>query len=201
MSYSRLKLAEIKARLGVDRTANHKLFNDVPSRQVSAHLHQTLADNLDLAQNIATEKARSELLIMPVFVELYKQTQGRISLFSGVEFNIDKAQDLVGVVDFLLARSTSRSVVEAPVVAVTEAKRDDFDKGATQCLGEMVAARIFNQRHNYEMEVFGVITNGTVWQFARFVREDLVEVSGDFTIQDVAKIMGILWFMTGLESV
>jgi hypothetical protein len=198
MTYSRLKLEDILERFGVQRNNNSSLFLDAPPRTVSEHLKNTLRLNLELALNIGTEKARSELLIMPVFAELYQQASDHISLFSGVALNVDKERGLAGEVDFLLSRSSVRSIVTAPIVAVAEAKRDDFTKGAAQCIGEMIASRIFNQRHNHEMPVFGVITNGTVWQFARFAREDLVEVSGDFTIQDPAKIMGILWTMLSL---
>ena len=151
-----------------------------------------------MALNIGTEKARSELLIMPVLAEFYRQAQQYISLFSGHELNIDRANGLAGEIDFLISRSLSRSIITAPVVAVAEAKRDDFTKGSAQCIGQMIGARLFNQRHNQEMEVFGVITNGTIWEFARFAREDLVEVSGDFTIQDPEKIMGLLLVATGV---
>ncbi len=199
MSYSRLKLADVKEKYGVDRQLNVGLFKDIEERQVSDLLKQTIVANRELAGNIGTEKARSELLIMPVFVELYRQAENRISLFSGVELNVDKERDLNGEVDFLFSRHFQTSIVSAPIVMVAEAKRDDFDKGAAQCMAEMIAAKIFNERKGKPEEVFGVITNGTIWQFAKFRNEEIIEVSGDFLLENIEKIIGILWFMTGLE--
>ena len=110
MTYSRLKLEDILERFGVQMSYNSNLFLETKPRPVSALLQNTLNFNLDLAVNIGTEKARSELLIMPVFAELYQQASDHISLFSGVALNVDKERGLAGEVDFLLSRSSVRSI-------------------------------------------------------------------------------------------
>jgi hypothetical protein len=200
MPYSRLKLVDVKEKYGVDRLLNFNLFKDITERKVSDHLNQTILENRDLAGTIGTEKARSELLIAPVFVELYNQANNQISFFSGVELNVDKERELNGEVDFLFSKHFQTSVVTAPIVMVAEAKRDDFDKGAAQCMAEMIAAKIFNERKGKVEEVYGVITNGTIWQFAQFKNEEIIEVSGDYLLENIEKIIGILWYMTSLES-
>jgi hypothetical protein len=199
MPYSRLKLVDVKEKYGVDRLLNFNLFKDITERKVSDHLNQTILENRDLAGTIGTEKARSELLIAPVFVELYNQANNQISFFSGVELNVDKERELNGEVDFLFSKHFQTSVVTAPIVMVAEAKRDDFDKGAAQCMAEMIAAKIFNERKGKVEEVYGVITNGTIWQFAQFKNEEIIEVSGDYLLENIEKIIGILWYMTSLE--
>jgi len=42
-----------------------------------------------LALAIGTEKARSEMIIAPVLIEVRRQMQRKISLFSGVDFPVD----------------------------------------------------------------------------------------------------------------
>jgi hypothetical protein len=64
---------------------------------ISDLLRQILAENVPLALEINTEKARSELIIAPVLLEVRRQSQHRISLFSGVEFNVDLDKGLRGV--------------------------------------------------------------------------------------------------------
>ena len=44
-------------------------------------LSQTLQENISLALAINTEKARSELIVTPILVELRKQFQYQISFF------------------------------------------------------------------------------------------------------------------------
>jgi hypothetical protein len=190
MPYSRLTMAQIIETFGVDRKTNPNLFKEIKPRKISKKLSQSLIEQHPLAVNIGSEKACSELLIMPVFFELYQQAEERIRLFSGVELNVDKSKGLNGVVDFLVSFGGSYSVITAPIVAVAEAKQDKFDKGAAQCIAEMIAAKIFNQCHGREMEVFGVITNGTIWQFARFANEKIVEISGDYSISDPEESWG-----------
>ncbi len=61
-------------------------------------------------------------------------------------FRVDQAQGLTGFCDYLIARSAKIYYVEAPVVAVVEAKREDIVGGLGQCAAEMVAIQIFNER-------------------------------------------------------
>ncbi|WP_321161611.1 hypothetical protein [Lyngbya sp. CCAP 1446/10] len=57
--------------------------------------------NLPLALEINSDKARSELIIAPILVEIKKRLPERMSLFSGREFNVDPARGLSGYCDFL----------------------------------------------------------------------------------------------------
>jgi hypothetical protein len=59
-----------------------------------------LRENVALALNIHTEKARSEMIIAPMLIEVRKILNRQISLFSGVEFNVDASLGLTGVCDY-----------------------------------------------------------------------------------------------------
>jgi hypothetical protein len=197
MSYSTLTEQEIKKVFGVEQVIRHGLFADVPSRSISELLREILAENLDLALQVRTEKARSELIVAPVLVELRRQADRQISVFSGNEFDVDAERGLCGRCDFLISRSSYQRLIEAPVVAAVEAKKDDFDGGLTQCVAEMIAARIFNQREGQPFErIYGAITNGQLWQFV-VLRGSVAEVDVNFyEIAEIEKIIGILWAMT-----
>ncbi len=137
-------------------------------------------------------------MIAPVFVEFRRQTEGKISIFSGWELNVDVETGLTGRCDFLISGSPYQADLEAPIVVAVEAKQDDFNKGITQCTAEMLAARIFNERKgNVERPIYGCVTTGDAWRF--LVLEDKKSIV-DTTIldvnEDVERIIGILWAMT-----
>ena len=117
-----------------------------------------------LAQEL--EKARSEFIIAPILAELYDQAQNELSLFSGWELNVDFELGLVGRCDFLISRSSNQTYLESPIVVAVTAKQDDFRQGINQCIAEMIAARIFNERDGTGIEkIFGCVTTGDVWRF------------------------------------
>ncbi|MGD1704145.1 hypothetical protein [Dapis sp. BLCC M229] len=52
---------------------------------------------------------------------------------------------------------------------------DNLKSGLAQCIAEMVAAQIFNQRQgNNISKIYGAITTGTVWQFLELEGETVV---------------------------
>ena len=68
-------------------------------------LRSVLDEYVPLAIVDRTEKARSELIIAPILVEVRRLTGRRISLFSGIEFNVGAEAGLIGYCDFILSRS------------------------------------------------------------------------------------------------
>src|SRR5205823_13477445 len=120
----------IQFRLQVHEESN--AFASFTPLAISDLLRQTLHENLSLALDIDTEKARSEFIIAPVLSEVRRQLQFRISLFSGVEFNVDPAQGLCGVCDFLFSLSPLQLTIQVPVVMVVEAKNENVKEGIGQ---------------------------------------------------------------------
>ena len=198
MSYSNFTLRDLKQQFGIEQHFKENLFSNLPSREVSQLLKQTLSETVDFALSQNTEKARSEYIIAPVFFELRKQAKEQISIFSGIEFNVDRKLKLTGACDFLVSRSAYQSLLESPVVVAVEAKRQDFEKGYVQCFAEMVAARIFNEKEGKPTErMYGTVTTGDVWRFLMLEGKTAEIESKAFEISDdLEQILGILWAMT-----
>jgi hypothetical protein len=198
MSYSKFTLKELNQTFGISPSFQEHLFSNFPKRKASDLLIQTLAESVEFALLQNTEKARSEFIIAPVFLELRKQAKEQISIFSGVEFNVDKKLKLTGACDFLVSRSAYQGYLKSPVVIAVEAKRQDFEKGYVQCIAEMIAARIFNERENHPIErVYGTVTTGNVWQFLMLENNQALIETVSFDIrEDLERILGILWAMT-----
>lgn len=197
MPYSSFTTKDLKERFGVEEIFRTGLFDQIPPRPVSDWLKSFLEENTSFALAQGTEKARSEFLIAPIFVEFRRQAENRISIFSGWELNIDAEKGLTGRCDFLISRSAYQADLEVPIVVAVEAKQQDFDKGTTQCVAEMIAAKIFNEREgNPQSEIYGTVTTGDAWRFL-VLRDNqgLIEPSL-FSLKEIDKIFGILWAMT-----
>jgi hypothetical protein len=152
-----------------------------------------------LARIIGTEKAKSELIIMPVLVEIHELFRDRISLFSGKIFNFDASLGLNGVCDYLITRSPGQVIIESPVVVMVEAKQGDLNSGWGQCIAEMVAAQKFNELSEETIPaVYGVVTNGTLWQFLRLQGDRVSIEPQEYPLMPVANILGILKKIIGI---
>ena len=119
-----------------------------------------------------------------------------MSSFSGVDFTVDPEVGLGGVCDFLFSLSPLQLVVQAPVVAVVEAKNDNFKSGLGQCIAELLAAQRFNARRGLELpHLYGVVTSGSAWKFMS-LREATVTIDEtEYHIEQLGTILGILVFM------
>ncbi len=130
----------------------------------SAYLTTGLERKASLATVIGTEKARSELIVADILVELREYCEKRISFFSGIDFNVDVESGLTGVCNFLVSLSPNQFYLEAPVLILVEAKNLDLKLGLGQCIAEMIAAQRFNAEiGNDILCVNGASTTGVEW--------------------------------------
>ncbi|RQH51450.1 hypothetical protein D5R40_05655 [Okeania hirsuta] len=193
MSYSKFTIEELQKTFNLTIVETVGKFNDLPEIPPSQFLQEALQYYLPLAVAIGTEKARSELIIAPILFAIKKQLDNQISIFSGVEFNIDIEQGLNGFCDFIISCSTLQLLIEAPVVALVEAKNDNIKSGLAQCMAEMVAAQVFNQRENNEIPlIYGVVTTGTTWQFLELESQTMTVDLEEYSVKNLPKILGIL---------
>lgn len=195
MSYSDFTLTELKSQFQLCIIENHNLFQQTPRLAISTQFATTLQKLIPLALAVDTEKARSEWIVAPLLAEL-KFTLQDISLFSGIEFNIDPAKGLNGRCDFIISKSTEQFSLNAPVLVLVEAKNDNIKSGIGQCGAEMVAAQQFNQTQNNAIDtLYGCVTTGTNWRFLQLHQHDFYIDAVEHYIENPEKIMGILQFV------
>lgn len=196
MSYSQFtNLETIETTFGITISDKIGIFANIPESEYSDLLAQTLQENIPLALAINTEKARSELIVTPILVELRKQFKHQISIFSGKEFNVDVEKGLTGFCDFLISRSPEQLLIKAPVVALVEAKNDNIQTGLPQCIAEMIAAQLFNQQRNNQItEIYGTVTTGTNWKFLKLSNQIIQVDLNDYFVGNIGKLIGILKF-------
>jgi hypothetical protein len=177
------------------------LFAHLAPKEASRHLWETLSDNVPLAGAINTEKARSELIIAPILVEIRKQHRNMISLFSGVELTVDRARDLNGFCDFIISGSPEQLYLRSPLVVLVEAKNENIMSGLGQCMAEMIAAKMFNEEESGTAgKNYGVVTSGNIWKFLKLEEQDVHIDLDDYGIKELASILGILSAMVELNA-
>ncbi|MCB1820841.1 MAG: hypothetical protein KDI73_04580 [Candidatus Competibacteraceae bacterium] len=191
MAYSDFTLTDVKEKLGLVLTEKVNLFYQAEILEYSDHLKETLKYNVPLATSINTEKARSELIVTPVLVEVIKLLNQEISLFSGIEFNVDKSRGLNGVCDYIISLSPEQLFLDTPVITIVEAKNDNIKAGLGQCISEMLAASLYNQDKGNNIDVYGVVTTGSLWNFLKLTENTVSVDLEEHHISNIAKILGI----------
>ena len=96
MAYSNFTLSKVKSDFGLVTDETQDLFADITPVQPSNLLSLLLKEQIPLASAINTEKARSELVIMPILMEVRRLLKNQISIFSGSSFEVDSSQGLDG---------------------------------------------------------------------------------------------------------
>jgi hypothetical protein len=197
MSYSQFKsLASVKEAFGLVTKEGVRFLPPLTPIEPSATLKNFLDYSLPVALATGSEKARSELIISPVLMEVRQILQQRISFFSGEEFTVDESVGLNGTCDFLLSRSIELIDIEAPVFILVEAKKADLKSGLGQCAAEMVAAQRFNLNKGQEIAtVYGCVSNGTQWRFMQLQGKVLTVDLNDYPLPPVAQILAFLAWM------
>ena len=193
MSYSSFTLDSVKTEFQLEIAIPTNLFCDIVPVEPSAHLTTELARNVPVALAIGTEKARSEMIVGDVLLELRDHFDQQISLFSGIDFSVDAEKGLTGVCDFLVSLSPVPFVLEAPIIVLVEAKKDDVLEGIGQCVAEMIAAQQFNaEKGNSISCIYGVSTTGADWRFLKLEGQKLHIDTEFYSIHACDKILGIL---------
>jgi hypothetical protein len=201
MPYSSFTLKRVKEEFDLNIVENIDLFSAIEEAEISDYLKTTLNYNVPLALAISTEKARSEMIISNVLLELKKLLNDEIGLFSGIIFDIDKDRDLNGFCDYIISRSSEQFYLNSPIVAIVEAKNEQIISGLGQCIAEMIASKIFNEKEgNIIDKIYGAVTTGSTWKFLKYENDTAYIDRLEYHIGNVNKIMGIFVKMVHQEA-
>jgi hypothetical protein len=190
MSYSDFTLEMARHQFGI-KVRDHSLFEAIGDLVPSPWLRESLENGIQLSWT--SEKARGEFIVAPILIECRNRMQRRISVFSGIAMNVDAEKGLNGTCDFVLARTSSTVTLQAPLMVILEAKKQDIDEGLGQCAVQMLGACRFNEREGIPVPfIYGCVTNGDSWQFLKLQGTDLQRHPKRYGIDDISKI---LWFL------
>ena len=196
MPYSKFKLSKAVEDFDLTIIEGPRFFPDIEPVAPTSLLSETLKDTLPWAIAVGSEKARSEGIINPVLLDVKRQLNQKISVFSGEEFNVEPEAELTGYVDFLISKSPEQLFIKAPVIVLVEAKKEDLKPALGQCLAEMIAAQRFNQAKQQPIStIYGTVTSGTVWRFLKLEGQCVSIDLNDYALPPVDQILGFLLWM------
>jgi hypothetical protein len=195
MAYSSFTLSQVQSQFGL-KVDKGVFFRDVPPLIPRQRTIEAMAESAPFAATQGSEKVLSELIIAPLLFELRSLLDGKIGLFSGMDFSIDPGLGLNGICDFLLTRSSNELLIEAPAIVLIEAKKADLIAAWGQCAAEMVAAQKFNLSMGKEIAViYGSVTTGMQWQFLKLSGTNLTIDTTQYPLDPLDRILGILKWM------
>ena len=168
-------------------------FVELHKRPISDILREELTFTENHAAYSLSEPAACENLIYPILKEVWKSYLQNLMLWSHQPLRYDA--HLSGVPDYIIGPLSplGRWVVQPPYIVVVEAKRDDPERGWSQCLGALLAAQKLNNLP--ELTLYGITTNGRSWEFGKLGGSTLVRDPRAFTWSQVEEVCAALHFV------
>ena len=193
MSYSDFNLKQVREQFQLNLIDVDDLFSNVIETSISQSLIDILNYNVPLAMAIGTEKAKSELIVTNILLEVRKKLDNKISFFSGINLDVDKEKGLIGFCDFVISNSQEQFCLSAPIITLVEAKNDNIGSGLGQCIAEMLAASLFNEKEKKPLSaIHGVVTTGNTWKFLKLENKTVYIDLKEYYIIQPEKIVSVL---------
>jgi hypothetical protein len=119
MAYTDFTLKSLYTKFGI----NNKIATLFPTLHPIAP-SDWLKDMLQKAAllPLRSEKAKSEMIVFPILLELRNRNDNFITIYSGDHLNADEANGLKGECDFIITKDTGSYELNYPIIQVVEAK-------------------------------------------------------------------------------
>ncbi len=129
----------------------------------------------------------SKTLLIDAICEEGLEGCDRLKVWKGAYL---EGETVCGNVAYLIAER--RAYLEAPFGCVIEAKKDDFEQGAAQCLVEMHTCQWVNRQLGQTFPLYGIVTNGEGWKFYQLQPNGAVAASLLYGIGEMSILLGLL---------
>jgi hypothetical protein len=191
MVYSDYSLFKIEEEFNLKNRVISLFQNIIPIEP-----SEWLIDSLKTAQElpVRSEKAKSELIIMPILLEMRNRNDKYFTIYSGDYLNIDES--LKGECDFIISKDTQSFDINFPILQVVEAKKNDTQTGIPQCAAQMIGAKKYNEkRGNTTINViYGCVTTGDDWIFMKLENEILIDTK-KYYLGNLSELLGVFQFI------
>jgi len=164
---------------------------------VSIELADFFLENINFSLDKQAENENEfffrESLIFPFLQQAWKRHH-QLKLWSHQQLAYD--DKLCGEPDYFISSWRDEVInkwVNTPLLAVVEAKKQDFEGGWGQCLAEMIACQKINQDEN--LVIYGIVSTGMFWEFGKLVQDIFTKHSFSYSIAEPQKVFGILDFV------
>ena len=192
MAFSDFKIiSEVQEKFGIVYTEED--FVKAEPSSPSAEFLRDFEFTREHINVFASEASRCETIILPILKENYKAYADRYALW--IKQSIAYDDNLNGTPDYFIATRSElgKTVVGSPLILLVEAKKNDFEQGWGQCLAELVAAQKINASNingSVDSPVYGIVTDGALWQFGRLIGDTFTQNRTDFALADLPTLFG-----------
>ncbi len=169
--------------------------NFLPEAEIE--LPDSLMENIEFSLEMKgvdeNETYYAESFIFPFLQQAWKQHR-RLKLWSHQTIAHD--QELYGEPDYLIAAvvdEVTDRLIQKPLLAVTEAKKEDFTKGWGQSLAAMIACQKINGDES--IVIYGTVSTGILWEFGKLAGNVFTKQTFSYSINEPKKILGLLDFI------
>jgi hypothetical protein len=168
-------------------------MRELPQVQVPADLKRELHYMTQSYPYKVSEAAICESIIFPILREVWRNFDDTLMIWSHRAISFNKK--LSGIPDYLIAKQSplGKLVFGEPLLAVVEAKKDDFQLGWAQCALEMYTIQQINQKP--ELPVYGIVSNGDQWEFGQLENTQLTQNERFFTILQLEELFAAITYL------
>jgi hypothetical protein len=187
MAYSEYTLLQIEEEFGIKNQIMN-LFEKTPLVEPSDWLLNVLQIAKGLP--IKSKKAKSEMIVMPILVELRNRNNEYFTIYSGDNLNVD--DKLKGECDFIISKDTRSFDINYPIIQVVEAKKNDVEIDIPQCAAQMLGAKKYNEKRGNKKinTIYGCVTTGDDWIFMRLT--DKIEIDDEkYYLGNLSQLLGV----------
>ena len=167
--------------------------------EIPSWLAENIRFGLEKKQMNDNEYFYRETFVYPVLLEVWKRHR-QLRLWS--HQSIYYTEELSGASDYLLSYipdTVIHHLITTPLLAVMEAKKENFTEGWGQCLAELIACQRLNDQP--QMSIYGIVTTGELWQVGKLWGDTFTEHPFPFAIDNPNLIFGVLdWIFTTCEQ-
>lgn len=189
MAYSDFTLMDLKKKFDLDNRIE-QLFTNINPISISENLKEDL--NIAKMLPVRSEKAKSELIVMPILLELMKKNEKFFTIYSGDTLIADKTKGLSGECDFILAKDTGSFDINTPLFTIVEAKKNDVEIGIPQCAAQMLGARIYNKVYGNEVnKIYGCVTTADDWIFLKLEGNTVTIDIDKYYLGKIEELIGV----------
>lgn len=201
MAYKDFKFSDLKSKFGINQTTDN-LFKSATILPIEASDWLKTTLSLSEKMSVSSEKSVSEIIIFPILAETKLRNQDTIELFSGEMLTANRTEGLTGECDFLFTNTPRTLDITAPVICITEAKRNDLNnpRSISQAAAQLVGASVFNKNNNAPKEViYGACTNGYEWIFLKFENNIITVNTIRYSLTNLPELLGVLQHIINIQ--
>lgn len=137
-----------------------------------------------------SEAAICENLIYPLLKEAWKPYASVLMLWSHQALEDDTGN--IRIPDYLISKRSAlgKIIFDFPLLAVIEAKKDNFSLGWMQCSLDMIKIRQLHKNDN--IDIYGLVSNGKIWEVAKLSNQQFIVYKNRFFIEELDTLFNML---------